>query len=141
MATTFDTLNEAQKAVLAALADVGGWACSAQLSRRKASLASASSLARKGVIEERDAETHAGFTYKEWRLAPLGSQHSADVERFRAALERISDAWSYAVQSDLENGVAFLNRAAADKFRESYPAISAMGGIINDEYTNCVEPR
>lgn len=49
-------------------------------------------------------------------------------------LERLSDAWFNAIQSDLENGVRCLNDKAAADFHARYPAISAFGVMLNDLY-------
>lgn len=42
-----------------------------------------------------------------------------------AERERISDAISDALSSDLENGVKWLNEKAADDFKQGYPALHA----------------
>ena len=58
-----------------------------------------------------------------------------ELEQYKAGLEerleKIAEAWSDAIQSDLENGVQMLNELAADKFKHDYPSIFAMGEIIN----------
>lgn len=46
------------------------------------------------------------------------------------ALDDVSGAWSEAMQSDLENGVKFLNEVAADNLRKSYPEIYKFGAAI-----------
>ena len=57
------------------------------------------------------------------------------LERFAAlvtAVEReaIMDEWSACVQSDLENGVRWLNEQAAKKWQESYPAMAGFADKI-----------
>lgn len=59
-------MNDAKRAVMAALADVGGWTCAYQLQGRGASASSAQSLAREGLIERRYIESY--FRFYEWRL-------------------------------------------------------------------------
>jgi hypothetical protein len=58
-----------------------------------------------------------------------------NLERFAAlvaAVEReaIMDEWSACVQSDLENGVRWLNEQAAKKWQESYPAMAGFADKI-----------
>lgn len=53
------------------------------------------------------------------------------VERARTAeREAIMDEWSACVQSDLENGVRWLNEQAAKKWQESYPAMAGFADKI-----------
>ena len=47
-----------------------------------------------------------------------------------AEREAIMDEWSACVQSDLENGVRWLNEQAAKKLQESYPAMAGFAGKI-----------
>jgi hypothetical protein len=49
-------------------------------------------------------------------------------------LEKLSDAWCNALQSDLEHGVSCLNARAATEFHQKYKAISAFGEMLNDLY-------
>ncbi len=44
--------------------------------------------------------------------------------------EAILDEWSDRVQSDLENGVKFLNEKAAEKWRKDYPQIADFAAAI-----------
>jgi hypothetical protein len=72
------------------------------------------------LTEERDLyQDKAKYTYAKWIAA----------ER---KLERISDAWSDALYSDLENGVSSINDRVALEFSRRYPAISAFGGVLLD---------
>jgi hypothetical protein len=52
----------------------------------------------------------------------------------RKILEHLTDAWSDAIQSDLENGVRCLNEAAATEFHQKYPSISRFGEFLHDLY-------
>ena len=57
------------------------------------------------------------------------------LERFAALVaaaerEAIMDEWSACVQSDLENGVRWLNEQAAKKWQESYPAMAGFADKI-----------
>ena len=72
--------------------------------------------------------------------AELRRLHSLNAELVDA-LERISNAWSDAVQSDLEHGVRVLNEMAAAEFRKSYPSIFDIGKVINDEYLKFAEAQ
>ena len=47
-----------------------------------------------------------------------------------AEREAVMDEWSVCVQSDLENGVRWLNEQAAKKWQESYPAMAGFAGKI-----------
>jgi hypothetical protein len=47
-----------------------------------------------------------------------------------AEREAIMDEWSACVQSDLENGVRWLNEQAAKKWQESYPAMAGFADKI-----------
>ena len=44
--------------------------------------------------------------------------------------EAIMDEWSVCVQSDLENGVRWLNEQAAKKWQKSYPAMAGFADKI-----------
>jgi len=68
-------------------------------------------------------------------LTAIGADPYPDPqEQFRLAIraavaaerERIDDEISDAIQSDLENGVKWLNELAADDFKRKYPAINAV---------------
>ena len=57
------------------------------------------------------------------------------IESFAALVaaaerEAIMDEWSACVQSDLENGVRWLNEQAAKKWQESYPAMAGFADKI-----------
>ena len=66
----------------------------------------------------------------------LGNEHVVEfMERFAALVaaaerEAIMDEWSACVQSDLENGVRWLNEQAAKKWQESYPAMAGFADKI-----------
>jgi hypothetical protein len=47
-------------------------------------------------------------------------------------LSELQERLSYAVQADLENGVAWMNDHAADQFKEHYPMIWEMIALILD---------
>lgn len=54
-----------------------------------------------------------------------------EIDRIRAAeREAIMDEWSACVQSDLENGVRWLNEQAAKKWQQSYPAMAGFADKI-----------
>lgn len=55
----------------------------------------------------------------------LGLEIGAAAER-----EAIMDEWWMCVQSDLENGVKFLNERAAEKWRKEYPAMAGFDAAI-----------
>ena len=55
--------------------------------------------------------------------ARLGQEREAEREA-------IMDEWSACVQSDLENGVRWLNEQAAKKWQESYPAMAGFADKI-----------
>jgi len=55
------------------------------------------------------------------------------VDRAKAELlDELSSDWCAAIQSDLENGVASLNEAAAKKFKRDYPSIMSFGSKLCD---------
>lgn len=47
-------------------------------------------------------------------------------------LDQISEQFCYAIQADLENGVASLNVSAAEEFKRKYPALNAAISWLND---------
>ena len=47
-------------------------------------------------------------------------------------LSELQDRLSYALQMDLENGVAWMNDHAAAEFKKSYPDLNEMIGLIMD---------
>lgn len=47
-------------------------------------------------------------------------------------IEEVQDLLSYALQGDLENGVAWLNEEASKKFVASYPRLNDAIGKIMD---------
>lgn len=47
-------------------------------------------------------------------------------------LSELQDRLSYAIQMDLENGVAWMNDHAAAEFKKNYPDLSEMIGLIMD---------
>ena len=49
-------------------------------------------------------------------------------------LEQITAKLSHAVQSDMENGVSFLNATAAVDFQQKYPAIHEFHSWLNELY-------
>ena len=66
---------------------------------------------------------------------PDDSVFVADLASFAALVaaaerEAIMDEWSACVQSDLENGVRWLNEQAAKKWQESYPAMAGFADKI-----------
>lgn len=56
-------------------------------------------------------------------------------ELMRAAanwkLDQVIDAWEMTVQSDLENGVKWLNEKAAEELAIKYPRIFAFGEVLD----------
>jgi hypothetical protein len=64
-----------------------------------------------------------------------GFVDQSELLRFAALVaaaerEAIMDEWSACVQSDLENGVRWLNEQAAKKWQESYPAMAGFADKI-----------
>ena len=47
-------------------------------------------------------------------------------------LSELQERLSYAVQADLENGVAWMNDHAAAEFKKNYPMIWEMIALISD---------
>ena len=47
-------------------------------------------------------------------------------------LSELQDRLSYAMQMDLENGVAWMNDHAAKQFKEHYPDLHEMISLIMD---------
>ena len=47
-------------------------------------------------------------------------------------LSELQERLSYAIQADLENGVAWMNDHAADEFKKNYPMIWEMITLILD---------
>ena len=47
-------------------------------------------------------------------------------------IPEIQERLSYAIQMDLENGVAWMNDHAAAEFKKNYPMIWEMIGVILD---------
>jgi hypothetical protein len=47
-------------------------------------------------------------------------------------LSELQDRLSYAIQMDLENGVAWMNDHAAAEFKKNYPDLNKMIGLIMD---------
>jgi hypothetical protein len=80
-----------------------------------------------------------------------GFVDQSELLRFAALVaaaerEAIMDEWSACVQSDLENGVRWLNEQAAKKWQESYPAMAGFRRIRftrkrRDEMTRDDIPR
>ena len=56
----------------------------------------------------------------------------AKLEAAESKLNRISDAWSDALYSDLENGVSSINDRVALEFSRRYPAIYAFVNVLSD---------
>jgi len=48
------------------------------------------------------------------------------------SLDDIQDLLSFALQGDLEHGVAFLNEKASEEFAATYPELNKAIGIIMD---------
>jgi hypothetical protein len=72
---------------------------------------------------------------KDGKNVCLRSKNEPIIERFAALVaaaerEAIMDEWSACVQSDLENGVRWLNEQAAKKWQESYPAMAGFADKI-----------
>ncbi len=61
------------------------------------------------------------------RLVELNTQMVDKVEEAqKMRLSELQERLSYAVQADLENGVAWMNDHAAAQFKEHYPMIWGM---------------
>jgi hypothetical protein len=55
------------------------------------------------------------------------------IDRAKAELlDELSSEWCAAIQADLENGVASLNEAAAQRFKRHYPSILSFGSKLCD---------
>jgi hypothetical protein len=53
------------------------------------------------------------------------------------SMEQLQDDLADALQSDLENGVKWLNEMAAKEFYTNYPALGkVIAAILCNEYTN-----
>jgi len=79
----------------------------------------------------------AGFYTNHGTVFVNGCDIGADMCRFAAlvaAVEReaISDEYAARLQGDLENGVRWLNEAAASEFRKKYPQLASFNAWLNE---------
>jgi hypothetical protein len=47
-------------------------------------------------------------------------------------LEKILDEWQFALYGELENGVAWLNETASEKFAKDHPHLVKFGEFLRD---------
>jgi hypothetical protein len=78
-----------------------------------------------GSIDRKDGKNVVLYAAKTSRFLERIAALVAAAER-----EAIMDEWSACVQSDLENGVRWLNEQAAKKWQESYPAMAGFADKI-----------
>jgi hypothetical protein len=78
-----------------------------------------------GSIDRKDGKNVVLYAAKTSRFLERLAALVAAAER-----EAIMDEWSACVQSDLENGVRWLNEQAAKKWQESYPAMAGFADKI-----------
>ena len=84
----------------------------------------------KAAAEIRVAEANTDSEELE-RLRAMAQAYENGYKAGAAAeREAIMDEWSACVQSDLENGVRWLNEQAAKKWQESYPAMAGFADKI-----------
>lgn len=83
-------------------------------------------VSQRDYIEVLEAQLKMALDSKDASLALC----YAEIDAVEDKLERISDAWSDALYSDLENGVSSINDRVALEFSRRYPAISNFGNIL-----------
>ena len=85
-------------------------------------------VSQRDYIEVLEAQLKMALDSKDASLALCYAELNALADK----LERISDAWSDALYSDLENGVSSINDRVALEFSRRYPAISGFGNTLLD---------